>query len=204
MTGASHRLKQAKRAIRDEVLAVRNALPADERAAMSAAITERLLGLPEAAFAATVMAFWSFGSEVDTSPLIDRLLADERTVVLPRIEGADVVPVAYQRGDPVVATTFGSMEPAAGRVLGPDELDLVVVPGVAFDRDGNRVGYGGGFYDRLLPRLRPGVPAVGLAFGLQVVDRVPSGGTDRRVHAIVTEAEVHRSGSRDGRGSGRS
>lgn len=171
---------------------------------MSLAIVDRLLGLPEAADATTVMAFWSFGSEVDTSPLIDRLLADGRTVALPRIEGADIVPVAFQPGDPVVATTFGAMEPAAGRMLGPDELDLVVVPGVAFDRDGNRVGYGGGFYDRLLPRLRPGIPAVGIAFGLQVVDRVPSGGTDRRVSVIVTEGEVLRPGSRDGRASGRS
>ena len=96
------------------------------------------------------------------------------------------------------------MEPAAGRVLGPGQLDLVIVPGVAFDRDGNRVGYGGGFYDRLLPRLRPGVPAVGLAFGLQVVARVVSGGTDRRVHAIVTEDEVLRTGSGAGAASGRS
>jgi 5-formyltetrahydrofolate cyclo-ligase len=204
MSGASHRLKQAKRAIRREVLAARDALADDDRAAMSAAIADRLLGLPEAADAATVMVFWSFGSEVDTSPLIDRLLADGRTVALPRIEGADVVPVAYQRGDPMVATTFGAMEPSDGRTLRSDELDLIVVPGVAFDREGNRVGYGGGFYDRLLSRLRPGVPSVGIAFGLQVVDRVPSGGTDRRVHAIVTEAEVLRPGLRDDPGSGQS
>lgn len=204
MSGASHRLKQAKRAIRREVLVARDALADDDRAAMSVAIAERLLSLPEAADAATVMVFWSFGSEVDTSPLIDRLLTDGRTVALPRIEGADVVPVAYQRGDPLVATTFGAMEPSAGKTLRSDELDLIVVPGVAFDREGNRVGYGGGFYDRLLAHLRPGVPSVGIAFGLQVVDRVPSGGTDRRVHAIVTEAEVLRPASRDGRGSGRS
>lgn len=204
MTAASKRLKQAKRAVRREVLAARDAISADERAAMSAAIAQRLLGLPEAEDAATVMAFWSFGSEVDTARLIDRLVAEGRVVALPRIEDADVVPVAYQPGDPMAATTFGAMEPTAGRALGPDQLDLVVVPGVAFDRDGNRVGYGGGFYDRLLPRLRPGVPAVGVAFGLQVVGRVPSGGTDRVVDTIVTEDEVFRPRSRPGSTAGRS
>jgi 5-formyltetrahydrofolate cyclo-ligase len=204
MTAASDRLKRAKRAIRREVLAAREAHSADQRATMSAAIVERLLDLPEVADARTVMAFWSFGSEVDTARLIDRLLVEGRTVALPRIEGADVVPVAYRRGDPLAATTFGAMEPAAGRVLGPDEPDLVVVPGVAFDRDGNRVGYGAGFYDRLLPRLRAGVPAVGIAFAPQVVDRVPSGGTDRRVHAIVTEDEVIRPGPRAATTTGRS
>jgi 5-formyltetrahydrofolate cyclo-ligase len=74
-------------------------------------------------------------------------------------------------------------------------LDLVVVPGVAFDRRGARVGYGGGFYDRLLPRLRAGVPPIAIAFALQIVPEVPEGGMDRRVDAIVTEDEVIRCGT---------
>lgn len=188
----SHRLKQAKRALRREVLLQRDALPAADRAARSEAITERLLGLDEAARAATVLAFWSFGSEVDTVPLIERLVARGRTVALPRIEDGDVVPVAYAPGAPLTETSFGAMEPADGRALDVGELELVVVPGVAFDRSCNRVGYGGGFYDRLLGRIRDGVPAVAIAFGVQVVDEVPSGPVDRRVDAIVTEVEVIR------------
>jgi 5-formyltetrahydrofolate cyclo-ligase len=84
------------------------------------------------------------------------------------------------------------MEPAEGRVLDPAEVDLVVVPGVAFDRSCNRVGYGAGYYDRFLRLTRPGVPAVAIAFASQIVSIVPTGGTDRRVDAIVTEAEVIR------------
>ncbi len=202
MSDASGRLKRDKRAARRTVLAVRDGLSEQERVARSAAITDRLLALPEVAGARTVMAFWSFGSEVDTMGLIDRLFADERTVALPRIEAGDVVPVAYRRGDAVTATTFGAMEPASGAVLGPEELDLVVVPGVVFDRAGNRVGYGAGYYDRLLARVRPGAHAVAIAFGLQVLERVPSGGTDRRVHVIVTEDEVIRPGSSEGPRSG--
>ncbi len=186
------RLKQAKRALRRQVLAERDRLPERERAAMSAAIVDRLLASDELRGARTVMAFWSFGSEVDTLPLLERLEAAGTQVVLPRIEDRDVEPVAYAAGEPLSETPFGAKEPASGRRLEPSELDVVVVPGVAFDRAGGRVGYGAGFYDRLLGRVREDAFAVAVAFGLQVVERVPSGGTDRRVDAVVTEREVIR------------
>jgi 5-formyltetrahydrofolate cyclo-ligase len=188
----SHRLKQAKRALRREVLALRDAIPPREREALSAAIVELLLSLPEVAAAAAIMAFWSFGSEVETAPLIERLHADGRTVALPRVEGADVVSVAHRPGDEVRPTSFGGREPTGGRELDVGELDLVVVPGVAFDHLGGRVGYGGGYYDRLLPRLRPGVPSIGVAFSVQLVPEVPTGRMDRRIDAVVTELEVIR------------
>jgi 5-formyltetrahydrofolate cyclo-ligase len=187
----SHRLKQDKRALRRAVLAERDALPGAERAARSEAIAGRLLGLDEAIGAATVLAFWSFGSEVDTAPLIDRLRSGGATVALPRVEDGDIVPVVWTPGSSMTETSFGSREPTDGRVLEAGELDLIVVPGVAFDRSCHRVGYGGGFYDRLLVRTREGA-AVAIAFGIQVVDEVPSGPLDRTVDAILTEDDVIR------------
>lgn len=189
---SSDRLKRAKRALRREVIGRREELPQGQRAAASLAIAERVMALPEARDASAAMMFWSFGSEVDTEPLIRGWVAEGKTVALPRIEGSDVVPVAFAPGDPTSKTSFGAMEPAEGRVLDPSELDLVIVPGVAFDRAGNRVGYGAGYYDRFLRRTRIGVPAVAIAFALQVVPEVPTGRADRRVDAIVTEAEVVR------------
>jgi 5-formyltetrahydrofolate cyclo-ligase len=186
------RLKRAKRALRREVLARRDALPERDRAAASLAIADRVAGLHEARDAGSAMVFWTFGSEVDTVPLIDRWLDEGKIMALPRIEGSDLVPVAYVIGAPTSATSFGAMEPVGGRVLDPAELDLVIVPGVAFDRSGNRVGYGAGYYDRFLRRTRPGVSAIAVAFAVQVVPDVPSGRTDRRVDAIVTEDEVIR------------
>lgn len=188
----SDRLKRAKRALRREVLARRDALEPADRAAASHAIADRVAGLEEARDAGSAMAFWSFGSEVDTSPLIERWLAEGKTVALPRIEGSDVVPVAFAPGDPTTETSFGAMEPAQGRVLDPSELDLVIVPGVAFDRSCNRVGYGAGYYDRLLSRTRTDTATVAVAFDEQVVSEVPAGRTDRRVDAIVTQSQVIR------------
>jgi 5-formyltetrahydrofolate cyclo-ligase len=88
----AHRLKQAKRALRRAVLAQRDAVPQDDRSERSEAIADRFLGLAETAGAETVLAFWSFGSEVDTGPLIARLRSQGKTVALPRIEGNEGPP----------------------------------------------------------------------------------------------------------------
>jgi 5-formyltetrahydrofolate cyclo-ligase len=188
----SHRLKQAKRALRREIVARRDAVPPEERAARSVGIVDRLLALPEVRGARTGMAFWSFGSEVETAPLIERWCAQGVRVALPRIAGDAIEAVAYRPGDPMRETRFGAMEPSEGDVVAPEEIDVVVVPGVAFDRAGRRVGYGGGFYDRYLPRTGPGALVVAVAFALQVVGEVPQGGADRGVDSIVTEDEVIR------------
>lgn len=188
----AHRLKQAKRALRRAVLARRDALALEERSELSRRIADRILAMSEVAPARIVMAFWSFGSEVETAPLLRRLHESGTRVVLPRIEAGDLLAVSYVPGDPVASTRFGAMEPSSERAVVPEEVDAVVVPGVAFDRRGARVGYGRGFYDRFLARTRPGVPAIAIAFGLQVVERVPEGRMDRRLDAIVTEDEVIR------------
>jgi 5-formyltetrahydrofolate cyclo-ligase len=188
----AHRLKQAKRALRREILAERDALPADDRSSRSEAIAERFLELPEAAGTRIVLAFWSFGSEVDTAPLIARLRSHGTTVALPRIESGEVVPVVATPGATMTQTSFGAMEPAEGRVIEVAELDLVVVPGVAFDRSCDRMGYGAGYYDRLLGLRRDGVGAIAVAFSIQIVDRVPTGAIDRRIDGVVTELEVIR------------
>jgi 5-formyltetrahydrofolate cyclo-ligase len=188
----SHRLKRLKRALRRDVIERRDALAPPDRAERSRRIADRVLELPEVRGARTVMAFWPFGSEVDTRPLIEDLRGRGAVVALPRIEGHDLVAVASEPGGPTRTTGFGVTEPAGGAALEPGDVDVVLVPGVAFDRRGARVGYGRGFYDRFLPRTRPGVAALASAFAVQLVDEVPEGGADRRVDAIVTEDEVIR------------
>ena len=151
---ASDRLQREKRALRARLRALRDGLPDADRQARSIAIARTLLALPELATARTVMVFSSFGSEVDTGPIVERLLAEGRRVTLPRIEEGDIVPVAWRAGDPMRVAPFGMREPAGDVMVAPDELDVVVTPGLAFDRRGYRIGYGGGFYDRLFAKTR--------------------------------------------------
>jgi 5-formyltetrahydrofolate cyclo-ligase len=154
---------------------------------MSDEVAENVMALPAVENATTVMAFSSFGSEVDTSPIIERLERDGRRVALPRVEGRDIVPVAYRSGDRVSPTSFGALEPAGGERVAPEEIDVVIVPGLAFDRSGHRVGYGRGFYDRFLAAVRPDALTVGICFSVQLMDEVPQGRDDRPVDLVVTE-----------------
>ena len=184
-------LKRDKRRVRNAVRADRDAVPTDMREERAARVIGRFLGLPEVQRARIIMLFSSFGSEVPTGPLIERLHTRGVAVALPRIEGAALVPVPYAPGDPTATTPFGAEEPVGGTPLEPSSIDVVGVPGVAFDRRGGRIGYGGGYYDRFLR----GLPAftVGLVFGLQVVDDdLPAGRFDLPVDAIVTEEETIR------------
>jgi len=187
-------LKRAKRDVRRSVLAARDALGEAERIARSTAIHRRFLALREVEDVEVVMGFWSFGSEVSTPPLLEALHARGIRVCLPRIRGGgDLEAVAYEPGDPLTETSFGAREPADGSILAPGELDLVVTPGVAFDRSGHRVGYGGGFYDRFLRSTHRGVPRIAIAFDLQVLPHeLPVGNFDLGVDVIVTEAETIR------------
>jgi 5-formyltetrahydrofolate cyclo-ligase len=184
-------LKREKARIRRAVLEQRDALPADVRTEWGERIAARFVELPEVRTAEALMVFSSFGSEVPTGPLVERLRTRGVVVALPRIEGADLVAVPFVPGDPVRVTTFGAFEPVAPDVIDPSALDVVAVPGVAFDRQGRRIGYGGGYYDRFLRGLQTFTVAV--AFGLQVVDGpLPAGNFDLPVQAIVTERETIR------------
>lgn len=186
-------LKKAKKEVRRRVRSLRDAIPAIERDRSTRAIHARVLREIEARPGVrTVLCYWSFGSEVEMSGLIDALVERGFVVALPRIAGGELEARTFRPGDPVSETSFGAMEPAGGELVPPEAIDVVLTPGLAFDRAGNRTGYGGGFYDRLLPRTKPNTPRIAVAFGIQVVEEVPSGGFDVPVDVIVTENEIVR------------
>lgn len=189
----SDRLKRDKRRLRARVRALRDALPAGERDRASAAIAEGVLSLPEVARARAAMVFASFGSEVATGPIVEGLIGLGARVVLPRVEGGDLVAIEYRPGDPLVVAAFGMPEPAVAEVVDAADVDVAVTPGLAFDRRGYRVGYGGGFYDRFFAAAPSGLAKVGVCFDVQLVDEVPHGPLDVRVDVVVTDREVLRS-----------
>jgi 5-formyltetrahydrofolate cyclo-ligase len=186
-------LKRAKRDVRRRVLALRDAMDADDRARAAADVTRRVLGLPEVEAASTVLAFSSFGSELPMLPLIEALVARGIRVGLPVITGGEIVARAWRPGEPTTTTSFGAEEPAGGAPIDPVSIDVIVTPAVAVDRAGRRVGYGGGFYDRFLPRTRAGAARVAVVLAAQLVDDdLPAGSFDLPVDVIVTPDEVIR------------
>ena len=186
-------LHEAKVAARREVMAARDAMPADARAAASAAITARIIALPTFVVARIVLLTLSFRSEWDTLPLIGAALAAGKKVAAPRVNRATRMLELRALVDPprdLVVGSFGIPEPTPdAEPVAPDAIDWVLVPGVAFDRAGRRLGYGGGYYDRLLPLLGRASRVAG-AFDIQLIDRVPSAPHDLTVDAIVTESQI--------------
>jgi 5-formyltetrahydrofolate cyclo-ligase len=181
-------LQAAKAAIRTKGRSVRDSIPATDRAAWGRRIEERLFSLPAVRDARTVLVFYSFGSEVPTRGIIERMLSEGRRVLLPYMEGSEMKAAELRQGDELEATSYGPKEPRHRTEADPSEVDLVITPGVAFDRSGHRVGYGGGNYDRYLAGLRPRATRVGIAF--HVLAEVPHGPDDQPVDFIVTNQET--------------
>jgi 5-formyltetrahydrofolate cyclo-ligase len=181
-------LRQAKADLRARMRAIRDAIAIEERSAMSALIVDHALALPQVAGALTVMTYASMGSEVQTTTLIARLAAAGTRVALPVVGSADMRAVHWRPGDPVQRSRYGANEPASGASVDPTEVDVVLAPGLAFDRDGNRLGYGGGYFDRFMAAMRPDALRAGLAFGQQVIDGVPHDEHDQPVNQVITDS----------------
>lgn len=129
--------------------------------------------------------------EVDLRDWVSSALAAAWNLALPRADWRtrELVPARLRALDEVIAGRHGVPDVLDDRFepVSLDQVSVVLVPGVAFDRRGYRLGYGGGFYDRLLPRLRPDCLTVGIAFDQQVVDALPAEPHDQRVGALLTE-----------------
>src|SRR5712691_4225620 len=183
--------REAKRSLRERILQARDALPAAIRIRYAEAIIATLRARDDFRSARTVLLSFAFRSEWETRPLFDAALALGKTPVVPRVNLATRMLDLYAIGDlerDVASGYRGIAEPLAHcQSVAPSAIDWVLVPGVAFDERGHRIGYGGGYYDRLLPTLRNDARRIAGAFELQMIDRVPAAPHDLQVDAIVTE-----------------
>jgi 5-formyltetrahydrofolate cyclo-ligase len=185
--------REQKAAIRTEVLARRKAMQPSEISEKSESIRRRINFLDAFHGARTVMLYVPIRNEVDTTGLIADCHSLGKTVLLPRTRRLlhELAPVVFSAGDALVKGEFGIPEPPlTNPVLPVGEIDLVLLPGVAFSRDGRRLGYGGGFYDRFTRRPDYRAISLGLAFEIQVVPWIPLGRQDRPVDLVVTESRV--------------
>ena len=185
-----------KLGIRKQLLVLREQLMPETRAAHSAAITERLLQLPEYQQADAVLGYMNIGAEFASEVWVRQVLADGKRLALPRVNHHANQLDLYWVDDlenQLESGLWGIREPVVERcerLTTLNEVEFALLPGVAFTRNGARLGYGGGFYDKLLARMthRPALAAA--AFSLQVVEHIPQEATDVKVEWVITEEEV--------------
>ncbi len=191
-------IQARKLALRQRIIAARDNLTPTLRAHSSKRIVDQIGSLVIYKTARTVLGYLNFGSEVASEAWMRQALTDGKRVLLPRVNKANKRLELFEIKDldrDVAAGTYGIREPLVERcerfeALG--EIDLILMPGVAFDREGGRLGYGGGYFDRLLAHLPHRPVLIAGAFAMQVVAEVPQESTDYKIDWLVTENETIR------------
>ncbi len=184
-----------KAEIRALALQRRDALPLSVHRDSGHAILRRIVAMDEFRQARTILAYCSFGSEIDTAPLLNQVLGAGKTLVLPKLNPAsgalDLYRVKNLDAD-LRTGLWGIREPDASQCehCPATDIDWILVPGVAFDRRGGRLGYGKGYYDKLLASIDRRPRTVAAAFEVQMMDAIPMEPHDVHVGAVVTETDL--------------
>jgi len=182
-------VREEKAALRTRLLTARAARPQEQRTAAGRAIRDALLERPEVQMAGTIAAYYSVGTEPDTRGLLFALWKRGSYVLLPLLRpDGDLDWASYEGPESLVPGPRGLLEPGEPP-RGPGAVaraDVVLVPALAVDRAGNRLGRGGGSYDRALARVGPLVPLIALVYDAELLDRVPAEPHDVKVRAAVS------------------
>jgi 5-formyltetrahydrofolate cyclo-ligase len=188
-SSSSRAVAEAKTRLRRRIMAQRSGLPRAEIQRKSLAIAAHVRAVVTFCAGQTVMVYLALPYEVQTGPLISEARRRATRIVVPVVRGAELVVVEFpddcsrlRRG------AYGILEPlGTAPTVQPEEIHCILVPGIAFDRQGGRLGYGKGYYDRFLPQVPTTTRWYGLAFALQVVPCVPQMPHDIRMHGVITE-----------------
>jgi 5-formyltetrahydrofolate cyclo-ligase len=187
--------QQRKQAIREQAHANRNAQP--DKDALSRVICERLVSLPEYWRARTVLYYVDVRSEVRTRHYLPTALGHDKRIVVPYCVDGELELFLLNSMDELAVGMYRILEPQPElrdlpeKRVAVTDLDLIVVPGVSFDRTGARMGHGFGYYDKLLQHARPDTPLVALAFECQLFPEIPTQAHDVFMDKIITEAAVY-------------
>lgn len=188
-------VRARKASLRRAAATAREGLTGAERAAASAAAVERVWRLPELRAAGTVGLYVAQGPELDPTELVVRCRGRGVRTALPRVTRNELVLVVTAATEDLFPGYRGIAEPT-GPPLDPDEVDVLVLPGVAFDPHGGRLGRGGGHYDRLLAQVPARTVRIGVGFACQLVPSVPREPHDAGLDLVVTDRAVYRAPSR--------
>ena len=181
--------------IRRRILETRRRMTPEEVALKSEQIQRRLYNSTYYLSSRTIMTYVDFQNEVETRSIIRRALGEGKIIAVP-LTGPNftLMPVKIESLDDLETGSKGILEPKKINIVDNKKLDLVIMPGVAFDRSGNRLGYGLAYYDRFLKKLSPSTMIVALAYSFQVVQALPFEEHDQKVNLIITENEIIRCG----------
>jgi 5-formyltetrahydrofolate cyclo-ligase len=185
-----------KQAIREAVLRKRDHIPREVRSVKNLLIKERILSLPEFISSHAVLFYASFRSEVETSGMIKESIESGKKVLFPKVDRENKRLRLYEIKDisELSPGFIGIPEPSLTdeRMMSPEDVDLVLIPGTGYDYSGNRLGYGAGYYDRLLSATEKKLFIVAPAFEEQIVDMIPAEEHDVKVDIIVTDKRILR------------
>ncbi|MFC4766884.1 5-formyltetrahydrofolate cyclo-ligase [Effusibacillus consociatus] len=193
-----------KQELRQQILSARNSMSEAERTTKQKAIFDNLLSIPQLNEAGTILAYLAFRGEVETDEIFRWGWQAGKTMAAPVTfkEERKIIPVRIQSFEELQPGAYGILEPsgireeqgnpASNETVPVARIDAVIIPGVAFDSEGGRLGYGGGYYDRFLPMLRSDTVKIGLAYELQVVGRLPVEEHDVHLDFLVTEQLVRK------------
>lgn len=180
-----------KKALKKEIIPKINSIPKEELLKNSMEIKRRLFSLKEFLVSKTVMFYMSIKNEVYTHDMVGEVLASKKVAVpIVNTEKNEIFPSEIKSFLELSTGTFGILEPSKEfiREISPKEIDLIIVPGIAFDMKGHRVGYGKGYYDKLLKKTN--AVRIGLAFELQIVNQIPKEPHDVPMNKIITEKRI--------------
>jgi 5-formyltetrahydrofolate cyclo-ligase len=191
-TSAEQRMRaQAKQALRERMRSLRRVLPAEAAAARSAAICDRLQGLEAFGRAALIAGYSAYRKEADPNKALARAAELGKRLALPRVGEESALSLhAYRPGDALEQNAYDIAEPvAAAEVIALGDVELIIVPALAIDVRGHRIGHGHGYYDRLLPQL-PRALKVAIGYDFQLLAELPDQPGDARVDCVVTDTRV--------------
>lgn len=180
-----------KQLLRTTILARRLALSASEQADAGNIIQDTFLAMPEYLAAGSVALYAMVNNEVSTAKVINHALLADKALFLPAVEGDAMIFRRIYGVDELVSGSFGIMQPGPGcAAADPEEIEQIVVPGVGFDLSGQRVGYGKGYYDRVLHRLEASGRLTAFCYDFQLVDSLKGEKHDVVMDRIITERQV--------------
>ena len=173
-----------KKVLRSKIREQKRAMTSEQIEAASRELTEQFLALEAYRQAKTLYGYLPYNQEVRTAPILAQALADGKRVAVPKIYGEEMRFIYLDDLNQVEKGYAGIPEPIADEPVADDPTALVLMPGLAFDKEGHRIGYGGGFYDKFL-NAEPGHPTIALCYAFQMVEELPTEEFDVPVDCVL-------------------